>query len=140
MYVLKMNFKNYIHLIQFILETKVILKKIPHKIVQYFTQCTNILKRLLVCVVVIMLIFGNLKDSLMKILQLLLHPIIILTPSYFGTKTRVELNWSCLKQDKIIYNHRKIVNICIVYEINKHFNISCYPVLQSCLFGAVSLT
>ena len=91
-----MNFKNYIHLIQFILETKVILKKIPHKIVQYFTQCTNILKRLLVCVVVIMLIFGNLKDSLMKILQLLLHPIIILTPSYFGTKTRVELNWSCM--------------------------------------------
>ena len=96
MYVLKMNFKNYIHLIQFILETKVILKKIPHKIVQYFTQCTNILKGLLVCVVVIMLIFGNLKDSLMKILQLLLHPIIILTPSYFGTKTRVELNWSCM--------------------------------------------
>ena len=127
-------------MIQFILETKVILKKIPPKIVPYFTQCTNILKGLLMRVVVIILIFGNLKDSLMKILQLLLHPIIILTPSYFGTKTRVELNGSCLKQDKIVYNHRKIVNICIVYEINKHFDIGCYPILQSCLFGAVSLT
>ena len=35
--------------------------------------------------------------------------------SYFGTKTRVEFRGSCLKQDKIIFNHGKIVTICIVY-------------------------
>ena len=39
--------------------------------------------------------------------------------SYFGTKTRVEFNGSCLKQDKIAYNHETIVNIYIVYEINE---------------------
>ena len=45
----------------------------------------------------------------------------ILTPklSYFGTKTRVEFNANCLRQDKITYNHRKILNIYIVFEISK---------------------
>ena len=44
-----------------------------------------------------------------------------LTPSlnYFGTKIRVKFSGSCLKQDKITYIHGKIVNIYIVYEINK---------------------
>ena len=31
--------------------------------------------------------------------------------SYFGTKTRVEFKGSCLKQNKVAFNHRKIVNI-----------------------------
>ena len=45
----------------------------------------------------------------------------ILNPSlnYVGTKTRVEFKGSCLKQDKISFNHGKVVNIYIVYEINK---------------------
>ena len=34
--------------------------------------------------------------------------------SYFGTEVRVEFKGSCLKQDKITYDHRKIVNIYIV--------------------------
>ena len=65
-----------------------------------------------------------------------------LTPklNYFGTKTRLEFNGSCLKQNKIIYTHGKIVNIYIVYEISKHFNINSYPTLENCLFGVVSLT
>ena len=58
--------------------------------------------------------------------------------SFYSTKTRVEFNGSCLKQDKVTYNHKKIVNIYIVYEISK--NISSYPTLEHCLFGAVSLT
>ena len=39
-----------------------------------------------------------------------------LTPnlSYYGTKTRVEFNGSCLKQDKVTFNHEKVVNIYIV--------------------------
>ena len=32
------------------------------------------------------------------------------------------------------------MNICIVYEISKNHNISSYPTLKNCLFGAVSLT
>ena len=60
--------------------------------------------------------------------------------SYYGTKTRVEFNGSCLKQDKVKYNHGKIVNTYIVYEISKNYSISAYPTLETCLFGAVSLT
>ena len=60
--------------------------------------------------------------------------------SFYGTKTRVEFNGSCLKEDKDILNHGTIVNISIVYEINKNYNISSYPTLENCLFGAVSLS
>ena len=35
--------------------------------------------------------------------------------SYYGTKTRIEFNGSCLKQDKVWCNHEKIVNIYIVW-------------------------
>ena len=59
--------------------------------------------------------------------------------SYYGTKTKVEFNGSCLKQDKVT-NHGTIVNIYIVYEISKNYSISSYPTLENCLFGAVSLT
>ena len=59
---------------------------------------------------------------------------------YYGTKTRVEFSGSCLKQDKVIFNHEKIVSIYIVYEISKSINISDYATLGNCLFGAVSLT
>ena len=59
---------------------------------------------------------------------------------YYGTKTRVEFSGSCLKQDKVTFNHGKIVNIYIVYEISKSINISDYLTLENCLFGAVSLS
>ena len=65
-----------------------------------------------------------------------------ITPSldYLGPKVRVKFNGSCLKQDKITCTHGRIVNIYISYEISKNFNISNYPTLESCLFGAVSFT
>ena len=53
---------------------------------------------------------------------------------------KVKFSGSCLKQDKATCNHRTIVNIYIVYEISKNYNISSYPTLENCLFGAVSLT
>ena len=59
--------------------------------------------------------------------------------SYFGNNIRVEFDGSCLKQAKITYNLRKIDN-CIVYEVNQTYDISSYPTLENCLFGAVSLT
>ena len=39
--------------------------------------------------------------------------------SYLGTKTRLEFIGSCLKQDKITFNHGKVVNIYIVYELEQ---------------------
>ena len=60
--------------------------------------------------------------------------------SFHGTKTRVEFNGRCLKQDKVTFNHGTIVNTCIFYAISKNYNISSYPTLENCLFGAVSLT
>ena len=60
---------------------------------------------------------------------------------YYGTKIKVKFNGICLKQDKITYTHGKIVNIYIVYEINKKDNtITSDPTLENCLFGAVTLT
>ena len=65
-----------------------------------------------------------------------------ITPNldYYCTKTRAEFNGSCLKQDSVIFNHGKVVNIYIVYEISKSINIRDYLTLESCLFGAVSLS
>ena len=62
------------------------------------------------------------------------------TTNYYDSKTRVEFNGSCLKQNSVIFNYRKVVNIYIVYEISKSFNISDYLTLKKCLFVAVSLT
>ena len=65
-----------------------------------------------------------------------------LNPSvdYVGTKVRVKFNEDCLKQGKITFNDGKIANIYIVYEIERSVNISSYPTLENCLFGAVKLT
>ena len=65
-----------------------------------------------------------------------------ITPNldYYDTKTRVEFHGSCLKQGSVTFNHGKVINIYIVYEISKSINISDYPTLENCLFGAVSLT
>ena len=64
-----------------------------------------------------------------------------ITPNlnYYCTKTRVKFNGSCLKQDSVTFNHGKVVNIYIVYEISKSINISDYPTLENCLFGANTL-
>ena len=45
-----------------------------------------------------------------------------------------------MKQDSVTFNHKKALNIYIVYEISKSINISDYPTLKNYLFGAVSLT
>ena len=65
-----------------------------------------------------------------------------ITPNidYYSTKAGVEFNGSCLKQDSVTFNHGKVVKIYIFYEISKSINISDYPLLENCLFGAVSLT
>ena len=48
---------------------------------------------------------------------------------YVGTKVRVKFNGDCLKQDKVTFNHRKIVKIDIFNEIERSVNISSCPTL-----------
>ena len=62
--------------------------------------------------------------------------------SYYDTnKIRAKLNEGCsLKQDQGTLLHRGIVNIYIVYETTDNSNVSSYPTLENCLFGAVKLT
>ena len=89
-------------------------------------------------VVSIAFLTGNLKVCLMKIIHLL----VCLTPelSYYGTKTRVKFTGSYLKQDKITYNHKNVVNIYIVYELGASSSHSDDPMLENSLFDAVKLT
>ena len=61
--------------------------------------------------------------------------------SYYGTKFLVKFTGSCLKQDKVTFNHKKVVNIYIVYELKKIAAIgNNFPALQNALFDAVTLT
>ena len=59
--------------------------------------------------------------------------------NYYDTETRLEFRESCFKQDKSTFNHGKIVNIYIAYEIDKIYTKS-HPTPVNCLFGAVSIT
>ena len=63
-----------------------------------------------------------------------------LSLNYVCAKTRVEIKGDYFKQDKISFDHGKVGNIYIVYKINRNMNISSYPTLETCLFGAVKLT
>ena len=65
-----------------------------------------------------------------------------LTPgvSYCDTKTRVKFTGSCLKQPKISYTHRTIVNIYTVYELGASGSNHSDSTLKNCLFDAVTLT
>ena len=65
-----------------------------------------------------------------------------LTPilNYYVTKTRVQFTGSCLKQPTISYNHGKVLNIYIVYELGASSSHNNDPTLKNCLFGAVTLT
>ena len=48
---------------------------------------------------------------------------ITLELNHYGTKVRVKFSGNYLKQDKIAYAHGKIVDIYIVYEISKNYDI-----------------
>ena len=60
--------------------------------------------------------------------------------NYYGTKTRVKFTGSCLKQSKISYNHGKVANIYIVYELGSSSSHTNDPAFKNCFFGAVTLT
>ena len=50
----------------------------------------------------------------------------------------VKFHGSCLRQDKITFDQGKIVNICIIYDLESNLN-NLDPDLENCLFGAVKL-
>ena len=60
--------------------------------------------------------------------------------NYYGTKTRVKFTGSSLKQSKISYNHGKVVNIYIAYELGASSSHINDPTLKKNLFGAVAFT
>ena len=59
---------------------------------------------------------------------------------YHGNKIRVKFIGSCLKQSKISYTHRTIVNTYIVYELGASGSNDSGTTLKYCLFSAVNLT
>ena len=58
---------------------------------------------------------------------------------YSGKQMRVKFNASCLKQDKITFNHGKIVKMYIVYALKSTLNHNQDITLENCLFAAVNL-
>ena len=65
-----------------------------------------------------------------------------LTPliTYYDYDIRVKFNGSILRQSKFTYTHKKVENICIVYELSASIPNDNDPTLKNCLFGAVNLT
>ena len=65
-----------------------------------------------------------------------------LTPEldYYGTKTKIKLTGSFLKQSSHIFTHKKVVNIYIVYELAASSSHTRDPTIKNCLFDAVTLT
>ena len=66
-----------------------------------------------------------------------------LTPAisyYHAGKIRVKFIRSSLKQDKVIFNQWKVVNIDIIYELSASSSSISDPTLKNGLFGAVTLT
>ena len=59
--------------------------------------------------------------------------------NYYGTNIRLKFSGNIFNQDKITYDHAKIVNIYIVYDIKKNYNASNYPTPENGLFGVVKL-
>ena len=58
--------------------------------------------------------------------------------NYVG-KARLKFRGSILRQKAIIYHHKKVVNLYVVYEIT-NFKYNNNPILTNSLFGAIKLT
>ena len=66
-----------------------------------------------------------------------------LTPAisyYNASKIRVKFTGSCLKKHKVAFNHEKVVNIYIVYELGASSSSDSDPTIKNCLSGAGTLT
>ena len=65
----------------------------------------------------------------------------ILSPEINYNENKFGLNFSgsILQQKIVTYNHKKVVNLYIVYEITK-FRYNNNPILTNALFGAIKIT
>ena len=59
---------------------------------------------------------------------------------YNGYYIRVKFNGSILRQPKVTYTHKKVVNIYIVYQLSASSSNDGDPTLTKCLVGVVTLT
>ena len=85
---------------------------------------------------------GNLKKGLSnKNLEVVSTSDNPLSPeiNYDENKIRLNFRGSILQQKITTYNHKKIVNLYMVYEITK-FRYNNNPILTNALFGAVRIT
>ena len=53
---------------------------------------------------------------------------------YLASRIRIKFSGSCLKHDKITFNHRKVVNIYIVYELGASSSSNSDPTIKNYLF------
>ena len=60
--------------------------------------------------------------------------------SYYDTRTRVEFNGSCFKQDNVTYTYKDVVSIYIVYALGACSSHSDDPTIKNCLFATVKLS
>ena len=63
--------------------------------------------------------------------------------NHIGKKTGLKFTGTCLKEDKITFTHKAVVNM--KYEISYEISVSArryddYPTLENCLFDAFRLT
>ena len=65
-----------------------------------------------------------------------------ITPAinYYEDKVRLKFTGSVLQQKRVTQNHKKVVNIYVVYEITNFHGINSYPTLTNAIFQAVKLT
>ena len=63
-----------------------------------------------------------------------------MAPILEDTKMRLKFKDNLLRQNKVTYNHGKIVNIYIFYEISSTFISQSTFTTKNSLFGAVKLT
>ena len=59
---------------------------------------------------------------------------------YGGAEIRLKIKGDSLRQNKVTYNHGKIVKIYIVYEISSTFTSQSSFALKNSLFGAIKIT
>ena len=111
-----------------------------HKTIQSFSQCTYILKGLVVLVLRVGTYFQKQKKKSDENITAPTASDYRLNPqlTYLGNKIRIEIRGNCFKQDEIIHSPEKVVNIYLAYEISK--KLGSYSTLKNYLFAAVSLT
>ena len=106
-------------------------------IIQFFRRHIDILKQLVLIIVIFY--HGNPKGESIN-LPSTFYKTFNPSVDYDDTRERVIFNGNCIKQQKITFNHEKIVNIYTIYDTDDYHHISSYPTLENCLFGAAKLT